>query len=1125
MKGFYDTPPRLQYDAVLEYREETICTAQNNNFSWLTRATKSLQCLPQLDVHATNPPDVEQIDHPQRGKHLINLPCRQVPPRGQEEPLNPTRGSPHFSQHFVKRQARWSNAMFKCSFIGLILLLLILTVLASLLPLGASASIVAQPNLSAMHLLPPPTATQSVVMPHTSHLPTDNTDMTTKNLNHISTAKTPTATTPTTPTTTHGSFPPQYLATIPLPQIHPHPLPHITRPSSVVHLARAIQEKDDPLLSIFKQQQQQQPKRQQHLNNSSLPQPPPWSPPTIPSTPRPTKASSGLEKAFEKVRTQDLLRFQTAQQHRKYSRPHHLHPTYPVPISPQTPGINWSIHPLPMNAAGYRFVASRRVFMDAMTGVDPSLASERHHIESNSQIFVCYADFIPMPGDKGSDEEKRRNNDNDVHKQNNTPSTTTTTSTLPRLDEQIYNPFHQPIALQRISPFITEATHTTQTTTPPLQASEENNTKRTPPYQFGCVSHAVRNLAFERTTTTTLSMHNASQNGHNTTSSRLYDDRRRRELLRFLGKEDGRLFTDRCGRILMSYTTLNDRHPEILDKLEREVRYVDLRRFLPDLPITILPTPECQEQDHIYYKEYQPMAEYFLWELEFAKQTAQAVEGSVQEEEQNENKLLQPQKNNAQTTQEHRQQPQQKEDKKTPIQTMPILHQSYNIPRINKNWVYLPVWGIEGVQYAHDIAALYHTYGHHFDKHDMNEITSNNTATQHKQDQHEEHQLQLPLHSYHITTNRTNHNNATTDILTTEETYNNAFQAIKQQYPLHHPSMSLPQHPRALPILFSSSPRAVLLGPHIIAGSLNHTGARRHAHHNNNNNGTHNHANKTHGHDQTRGDDGDFKLLRCALHYYYSAFSSPHSQEQQHKPTTTSSSRPTPRKYQLHSATNALLFRLHHKEYVDIITATQPRNNNNNNNFNKDNRTKDNTQVLQQQEQQKQQHRHGEDLEDDHYYYIYAHVVHLRPNGHTPVLVFMDAMTLEPIAITLFEVNNLDGVLGHYNFSGFGGHSGAAGMSEKQKHQQQHQPQKQQQSTHQQKQPHKPRVTTYAHSLFANKTPWTLNPQAMRSPMVLQSYTLDDQVFVAFNHNDVSGVVQELDMRRLWDVRLSCGGF
>lgn len=40
--------------------------------------------------------------------------------------------------------------------------------------------------------------------------------------------------------------------------------------------------------------------------------------------------------------------------------------------------------------------------------------------------------------------------------------------------------------------------------------------------------------------------------------------------------------------------------------------------------------------------------------------------------------------------------------------------------------------------------------------------------------------------------------------------------------------------------------------------------------------------------------------------------------------------------------------------------------------------------------------------------------------------------------------------------------------------------------------------------------------------MVTQSYTLDDQVFTTVNHNDKTGVVQELDMRRMWEKRFHC---
>ena len=80
-----------------------------------------------------------------------------------------------------------------------------------------------------------------------------------------------------------------------------------------------------------------------------------------------------------------------------------------------------------------------------------------------------------------------------------------------------------------------------------------------------------------------------------------------------LGNEDGRLFLDRCGRILLAYGAPNDEHPDVLEQVERHVAFVDARRFIPDLPITILPTPECLEEEYLYMQQYTPLVDYHLW--------------------------------------------------------------------------------------------------------------------------------------------------------------------------------------------------------------------------------------------------------------------------------------------------------------------------------------------------------------------------------------------------------------------------------------------------------------------------------------------------------------------------------
>lgn len=122
-----------------------------------------------------------------------------------------------------------------------------------------------------------------------------------------------------------------------------------------------------------------------------------------------------------------------------------------------------------------------------------------------------------------------------------------------------------------------------------------------------------------------------------------------------------------------------------------------------------------------------------------------------------------------------------------------------------------------------------------------------------------------------------------------------------------------------------------------------------------------------------------------------------------------------------------LLFRLTHEEYfsymnvrdnpeyADVLNMYNNKNNNDknqlnnntmrsendnvdtnhNNNNGSDNNNNNNTQ----QQQQK-------------YYYIYAHIVHLRPRGYIPTIVFIDAMTLTQLAILPFEVNNLQNISG-----------------------------------------------------------------------------------------------------------------
>lgn len=728
---------------------------------------------------------------------------------------------------------------------------------------------------------------------------------------------------------------------------------------------------------------------------------------------------------------------QVAKKRIKYVNDNHLLPSMPMLVNTSDKSYNWSVLPLPPNATGHRFVAVKRMPGGSQEGKVAGLpdAAKAHigRIEHNSQLLFCYADFVKV----GSPTPPKNNDENN----NNNEKPTNIPTSLLHTDPTTVNAFHQ-----RIDDLV------------PTSTSPNTN----PVYNFQCTSSETHAVEWERFSL----------------AVPLYTDPAGKQphigLLRWLGHEDGRLFLDRCGRILMVYVTHNDKYPGLREQTVREIRFVDARRILSDLPITVLPTKECLAEDYMYLQEYAPMVDYYLWnEGEKRKNNNQQGKMSIQQEEEDHLKQQYAAEEKVYTQQRHlkehmnrnindtigdnididldsddninqqhlssasQQQSSFPSDYPFHIQSkhdpaldheVPIYATEQGYPHplpgqkfstFNKNWLYLPAYGQEGISHAHNMALLYH---HHVS---YNVNTSNNNN------------------------NNKNKNNKNNKVK--KEKYIEAERAANQQYvndlhekyPLVPPHSRLDHNPRAMGIWLNSSPRAVIHGKHVIVGTMDHSRAA------------------------TNNDS----LMKCARNLL------------------------TRREFfvgrvikelnDIHGSGGLLLFRLTRDEYFSSIGV-------------KDNPSFANVVEKYNNEKQKraekQQDKDGKNKtgqqQPEEYFYIYVHIVHLRPNGYIPTLVFLDAMTLTQLAILPFESNNLN----HGAGSSFLGRGTG----------------------------YKPPYVTYAHGIFVNKTPWTLDPTEMNSPMVTQSYLLDDQVFAVVQHRDSTNVVQELDMRRMWEKRFQC---